>query len=64
MKTIKFSLILSLMFLLSSIFISSCNQKPNDEDIQSTQTDLSVLENEIELRLREFEKNLQNGEQR
>ncbi|WP_370479822.1 YybH family protein [Tamlana flava] len=62
MKTIKFTLTLSFMFFLSSIIISSCNQKSNDKDMELKQTDLSVLEKEIELQLREFEKNLQNGD--
>ena len=62
MKSIKFILTLSLMFLLSSIIIASCNQKSNNHDMESKQTDLSVLEKEIELQLREFEKHLQQGD--
>ena len=62
MKSIKFTLALSLIFLLPTVFFLSCNQKSNDEKTESSQVDLSVLEKEIELRLREFEKNLQNGD--
>lgn len=62
MKTIKFTLILSLLIVLPFIFISSCNQKLNDRDIEPNHTDLSIFENEIELRLREFEKHLKNGD--
>ena len=62
MKTTKFTLVLSLIFLSLSIFFSSCNQKSKNAITESSQADLSVLGKEIELRLREFEKNLQNGD--
>jgi ketosteroid isomerase-like protein len=62
MKTTKLTLVLLLMLFLPLIFFSSCNQRSNDAKVESSQADLSVLGKEIELRLREFEKNLLNGD--
>jgi len=62
MKKLKLSKIKLLMFLVALIFITSCDQKANEKSLESKQTDLSTLEKEIELRLREYENNLQNGD--
>ena len=62
MKTTKFKKILLLTFLIPSIFISSCNQKPNEKSLGTKQVDLSTLEKEIESRLREYESYLKNGD--
>jgi len=43
------------------IFISGCEQKTKEKELIS-ETDLSTLEKEIELRLREYENHLQNGD--
>lgn len=51
-----------LTVLLASIFITSCDQKATKQNLETKQLDLATLEKEIELRLREFEKNLQNGD--
>ncbi len=51
-----------LIVLVISIFISSCGQKAKEIKIENEQTDLSTLEKEIELRLREYESNLRNGD--
>jgi len=62
MKTTKMTSILLVMFLMAPIFITSCDQKVNEKVSESKQVDLSSLEKEIQLQLREFEKNLQNGD--
>jgi len=62
MRTTKFTKILLLTFLTAPIFITSCDQKANENSLKTEQVDLSNLEKEIELRLREFEKHLQNGD--
>ena len=51
-----------LALLILSILISSCEEKAKDLKLNSEQTDLSTLEKEIELRLREYESNLRNGD--
>ena len=43
------------------IFILGCAQKTREKELIS-ETDLSTLEKEIELRLREYENHLQNGD--
>ena len=43
-----------------SIFISSCDQKVNEEGLNREGRNLATLEKEIELRLREYERHLQN----
>ena len=45
-----------------SVFITGCDQKANDKTLKSEQTDISILEKEIELRLREYEGHLKNGD--
>ncbi len=47
--------------LVVLIFISGCEQKTREKELNS-ETDLSTLEKEIELRLREYENHLQNGD--
>ena len=62
MKTTKFTKILLLTFIIAPIFITSCDQKANENSLETEQVNLSIFEKEIELRLREFEKHLQNGD--
>ncbi len=62
MRNFKHVKIQFLTFLIASIFITSCDQKTNEKTLKSNQTDLSILEKEIELRLREYENHLQNGD--
>ena len=40
----------------------SCDQKVNEKSAESNKVDLLSLEKEIELKLREFERNLKNGD--
>ncbi|MFT4806017.1 MAG: ketosteroid isomerase-like protein [Cyclobacteriaceae bacterium] len=48
--------------LIALISFTSCDQKVAKKSAESEQTDLSTLEKEIELRLREYENHLQNGD--
>ena len=57
-----FTRTLTLAVFLTTIFIIGCNQKTNEKTSESEQVDLSVLEKEIDLRLREFENHLKNGD--
>ncbi len=47
--------------LIMSVFISGCGHITNETESKS-ETDLALLENEIELRLREYEAHLKNGD--
>ena len=62
MNNSKLAKIKILVLLIASIFTTSCNQKPSDKTLDSNQADLSTLEKEIELRLREYESHLKNGD--
>ncbi len=62
MKKMKFRITLLFSILIASIFFTSCDQKVTKKSAETKQTDLSNLEKEIELRLREYEKYLQNGD--
>jgi ketosteroid isomerase-like protein len=62
MKNSKLINIQLLTFLIGSIFITSCDQKASEQTLQSNQPDISILEKEIELRLREYESHLKNGD--
>ena len=62
MKNSKLVKIQFLIFLITSIFITSCDQKAGEQNMKSNQMDLSILEKEIELRLREYESHLKNGD--
>ncbi|TXE11208.1 YybH family protein [Algoriphagus aquimarinus] len=62
MKNSKLKKIQFLTFLIVSIFITSCNEKIGNKALESNQTDISTLEKEIELRLREYERHLLNGD--
>lgn len=62
MKKSKLVKIQFLTFLIASIFITNCDQKVNEQTLKSNQTDLLILEKEIELRLREYEVHLKNGD--
>ena len=54
----KFILALS----MATVIAMGCNQKTSETVAESNQVDLSVLEKEIEVRLREFENHLRNGD--
>lgn len=58
METIK--LIFTLLLVL--ITLSGCNQKASEEHHQVEQTDMSIPEKEIALRIREYEDNLRKGD--
>ena len=60
MKKIKISVFYAI--LVVSIFITSCDQKTTEKNSGAHQSDISILEKEIELRLREYESHLQNGD--
>jgi ketosteroid isomerase-like protein len=62
MKNSKLAKIRFLTFLIASIFITSCNKKTDDKTLESNQTDISTLKKEIELRLREYENLLLDGD--
>ncbi|HEX5172027.1 MAG TPA: hypothetical protein VFW11_22770 [Cyclobacteriaceae bacterium] len=62
MKKRKSSLSLFFVMLIALIFFTRCDQKVTEKSAESEQADLSTLGKEIELRLREFEKNLQKGD--
>ena len=61
MKT-KFSKVLRSSLLITLIFILGCVQKENQPTSENEHITLSRLEKEIESKLREFEKNLKNGD--
>lgn len=61
MKT-KFSKVLGSSLLITLIFILGCVQKENQPTSENEHVTLSRLEKEIESKLREFEKNLKNGD--
>ena len=52
----------TIALFLTTILIMGCNQKTTDMASESNQVDLSVLEKEIESRLREYENHLRNGD--
>lgn len=54
-------MIRSMIMLLLIICIAGCEQKSNEKELKS-ETDIATLEKEIELRLREYESHLQNGD--
>ena len=58
----KFRTSIFLALVVVSIFITSCNQKATEKNPETKQTDISTLEKEIELRLREYESHLKNGD--
>ena len=47
---------------ITIIIVMGCNHKTIEKESESNQADLSVLEKEIELRLREYENHLRNGD--
>jgi len=53
-----------LTYTVFTIFIlaTSCNQKVDETSNEPKQTDISVLKKEIEMRIREYETNLKNGD--
>ncbi len=53
---------LIIVFFITTIIVMGCNQKTSEIASESDQVDLSVLEKEIESRLREFENHLRNGD--
>jgi len=57
MNKAKFNMISFAILLIAGILISSCEQNWNEKEMK-TETDLSVLKKEIELRLREYESHL------
>jgi ketosteroid isomerase-like protein len=54
----------SLFYIIFSVLLlcTSCDQKVTQNGVKTYQADRSTLEKEIELRLREFENHLQNGD--
>jgi len=62
MKKRKVRITLFSTILIVLISFTSCDQKVTKKSVESEQTDLSTLEKEIELRLREYENHLQNGD--
>jgi len=61
MKKLKTNAILLSIILIVSLLIYSCEQKTKEKEL-NFETNISTLEKEIELRLREYESHLQNGD--
>jgi ketosteroid isomerase-like protein len=61
MRKAKFTMIRLITMLVVLIFISGCERNTKENEL-NRETDLSTLEKEIELRLREYESHLQNGD--
>lgn len=62
MKSIKIIIQQLLQVILVLILVVSCDQKTTETGLKTNQTDISDLEKEIELRLREYENHLKNGD--
>ena len=62
MKKKPIRIILLLTIVIASNFLISCDQKVSENNLDTKQPDLSTLEKEIELRLREYETHLRNGD--
>lgn len=62
MKRTNFTSGLLVIITIASICSFGCVQKESEESAAAQQVDPTVLENEIALRLREFENHLQNGD--
>jgi ketosteroid isomerase-like protein len=62
MKKSYFRMILLSIILIVSVSLVSCSQKASKQNVETTQTEISTLEKEIELRLREYENHLRNGD--
>ncbi|MTE27295.1 YybH family protein [Winogradskyella ouciana] len=62
MKKIKYKNTLFLLIAMVMTLFSSCDQNVTEKNVEIKQTDMSTLEKEIELRLREYENHLRNGD--
>ena len=62
MKKSKFRGALFFILLFALTCNISCDQKATEKSAQTKQTDISILKKEIELRLREYENHLKNGD--
>jgi len=62
MNTVNFYNKLTYTVFTIFILATSCNQKVDETSNEPKQTDISVLEKEIEMRIREYETNLKNGD--
>jgi ketosteroid isomerase-like protein len=62
MKTIQIGKIQMTSLLLLAIFVWGCDQGAVEKKSEVQQSDISVLEKEIESRLREYEFHLKNGD--
>jgi ketosteroid isomerase-like protein len=62
MKKLKITSVLMLSIILVSMILISCKENTTENGLESHTTEISVLEKEIELRLREYETLLKNGD--
>ncbi len=62
MKKIEFRNTLFFTLSITLAFLTSCDQKVTEKNAETKQTDIATLKEEIELRLREYENHLQNGD--
>ena len=62
MKKLKITSVLMLSIILVSMILISCKENSTENSLETHTTDLSILEKEIELRLREYETLLKNGD--
>lgn len=60
MKKLKGTITLFSLLFIALVSFTCCEQKVAEKTAQTEQTDISTLEKEIELRLREYESLLQN----
>lgn len=62
MKNLKRTKLPLVILLILSVMMTSCNQNASKKSSEPNQTDIATLEKEIELRLREYENYLRNGD--
>jgi ketosteroid isomerase-like protein len=62
MKTQKRAKLQLVILLILSMVITSCNEKASKNNLEANQPNLTSLEKEIELRLRDYENYLRNGD--
>ena len=62
MKKVKITSVLMFSIILVSMILISCKENSTENSLETQKTDLSILDKEIELRLREYETLLKNGD--
>ena len=62
MKTLKRTKLPLVILLILSVMMTNCEQNASKKRSEPNQTDITTLEKQIELRLREYENYLRNGD--